>query len=188
MEVVFEKPIKLEEVLAINLKEANAVKNPTRATILDLLLEKPLSINEIVKKLAERGLNMAPTTVRHHVGILKDAGLVELAKVANVRGGVLKYYASNTKVLGYEEPPDFDENLADAIHQTGVKTMSIIEFLVEDYGKTIVKVAERLKPCPHCTPQHFLEFVILRILRRAMATVTREEGFKEMLKKLNMQQ
>ncbi len=66
--------------------------------MLDLLSKKPMSVHEIVQELKKRGLFKNINTIRYHLQVLKDAGLVELVRTEEVKGGVLKYYASKRKV------------------------------------------------------------------------------------------
>jgi DNA-binding transcriptional ArsR family regulator len=42
--------------------------------------------------------------VRHHVSVLKDAGMVEIARLEEAGGETRKYYKSNTRVFSYDLP------------------------------------------------------------------------------------
>ncbi|MFQ5711925.1 MAG: ArsR/SmtB family transcription factor [Candidatus Geothermarchaeales archaeon] len=185
MKTIFERPVRVKQTLIVSPKSANALKDKVRGLILEILTERPMSIAEMVDELGRRGIRKAATTVRHHIDVLKKAGLVELAKIRDVRGGVLKYYASNTRVFGNEVPPDFDERLVDAIDETTIGIKRIVDSLIKDHRKTIVEAAESLKPCPYCNTRHFTEFVILTVLRRGIARAIEEkistllETFKE---------
>jgi hypothetical protein len=87
---------------------------------------------------------------------------------------MLKYYASNTRLLNYRVPDDLDERLEGAIKDARGDVRDLLEKLLEDHGEEIKEVAEALKPCPHCSTQHFIEYVLVHVLNRALA-----EGLQE---------
>ena len=43
-------------------------------------------------------------------------------------------------------------------------------------------MAETLKPCPYCNTQHFIEFLILEILRNATLEAVKKRQFSELIK------
>ncbi len=182
MSEIFEKPVKIKQILTASPEKARAVEDPIRAMILDILSQGSGSIIEIADELKERGVDKALTTIRHHVDVLKKAELVELAKLEDAGGGVLKYYASNTRVLGYETPRDFDAKLETAISETSGKITRIIEELMKKHRNEVKEVAESLKACPYCSTQHFVEYTILQILQRSIADAAQKREFIELLK------
>jgi len=64
----------------MNAQTFSALAEPNRLNIVDLLLERPLSVGEIAKKLE---LNQPQTS--KHLRVLCDAGLVEVQPEANRR-------------------------------------------------------------------------------------------------------
>ena len=44
-----------------------------------------------------------------NIEILKDAGLIEVIKIEESRGGVTKYYGTSTKLLAFTTPLDFEK-------------------------------------------------------------------------------
>ncbi|MFQ5950995.1 MAG: ArsR/SmtB family transcription factor [Candidatus Geothermarchaeales archaeon] len=184
MSTLFEKPLKITHLMTTSVERAKAIDDPVRAAMLDLLSRKPMSVEEISTKLKAMKIGKAPTTVRHHLGVLKQTGLVELVKIEEARGGVLKYYASKARFLGYEAPPDFDEKFGSAIEDVSQGIVNITRDVIEKYGDLVRGVAQDLKPCPYCSTQHFAEFVLLEILHRATAKATLGEEFAHQLGKL----
>jgi len=70
-----------------------------------MLADEEMTIEGIHKELQRRGEDKAETTVRHHVNVLKDAGMVEIARLEEAGGGgTRKYYKSNTRVFSYDLP------------------------------------------------------------------------------------
>jgi len=171
MSRIFEKEAKVTHVITLSVDKARALENPLRAAMLDLLSEKPMSVEELTKELKRFGkkYNKAPTTVRHHLDLLKKSGLIELVKVEETGGAVLKYYAARARFYGYETPQDFEEKLKEAIKFSSDKILNLINELATKYKEPIEKAANQLKPCPYCSSKHFKEYVILEILQRAIA-------------------
>ncbi|MFC0469296.1 ArsR/SmtB family transcription factor [Halalkalibacter kiskunsagensis] len=64
----------------MNVQTFSALAEPNRLDIVDLLLDGPLPVGEIAKKLK---LNQPQTS--KHLRVLSNAGLVEVQQVANLR-------------------------------------------------------------------------------------------------------
>lgn len=152
----------------------SALEHPLRATILDLLGDEPMHVEELTEALADRGHDKAPTTVRHHLDILKDAGLVDLDAVEAVGGAALKYYRSNTRLLGYELTEDQLARLEGAERAMLGELADALETVLADHGDAIREIAEDLKPCPYCARPHFTEFVLLKLVERAASEAVPE--------------
>jgi hypothetical protein len=45
-------------------------------------------------------------------------------------------------------------------------------------------MAEALKPCPYCNTQHFVEFLLLNILRRATVEAIKKKEFSDIIKEM----
>ena len=183
MSEIFRREIKQRGLLVAEPEKARAVGDPIRAAILQILSEREASIAEIRKELEKRGIRIAPTTVRHHVDVLKKAGLIQLTRLVNARGGVLKYYASRVKVVQHSAPENFDEALEEAVKEAGDAVLSLFGEILEKHGEDVLKVARSLKPCPYCSDEHFVEYVLIEVLNRAMAEATSREEFRKMLKR-----
>lgn len=161
-------------LLPIDTDVCSALEHPLRATILDLLGDEPMHVEELTEALADRGHDKAPTTVRHHLDVLKDAGLVELDAVEARGGAALKYYRSNTRLLGYELTEDQAARLEDAERAMLGDLTDALETVLADHGDAIREVADDLKPCPYCSRPHFTEFVLLKLIERAASEAVPE--------------
>jgi len=103
------------------------------------------------------------------VNVLKDAGMVEIARLEEAGGGTRKYYKSNTRVFSYDLPEDSDQTLSAAQDHTTEELRTLLTSLYEAHGGDIEAVAEELKPCEYCATQHYEEFLLRELLNRAPA-------------------
>jgi DNA-binding transcriptional ArsR family regulator len=181
MAEVFEKPVKQVAVLITDAGKARAIGDPIRSAILHVLSKKEGSIADIKAELDKKGIDIAPTTVRHHLEILKKAGLVELTRLVDSRGGMLKYYASNVRLIGHKAPEDFGEKLKRAIDEAGEGILEILKKTVKNHEKALRDTAKSLKPCPYCSEEHFMEYVVLEVMNRGTAKALEDRKFKAML-------
>lgn len=69
------------------LEQMHAISNPVRRRILQLLVDEPLTVTQLGRK-----LEMPPPTVQHHVRELTRVGLVRLVATRERRGILEKYY------------------------------------------------------------------------------------------------
>lgn len=185
MTELFEKKVKQRGILVTDTARAKAIGDPIRAAILQRLSEREGSIADLVADLQRQGIKIAPTTVRHHVDILKKAGLIELARLVGSKGGVLKYYASNVRLMEHMAPENFDKALGEAIAEAGDEVIRVAKKIMEKHGGAVRDVANSLKPCPHCSQEHFVEYAILELLNRAIAEAAQKEEFKALLRREN---
>ena len=165
---LLESDVPIREVVTTAPEKAKALENDVRAKILDMLAAEEMTIEEIHDELHRRGEEKAETTVRHHVNILKDAGMVEIARLEEAGGGTRKFYKSNTRVFSYELPEEADETLAGAQSTTSEELASLIETLYTKHGTEIEAVAREMKPCEYCDTQHYEEFIVRELLNRAL--------------------
>jgi DNA-binding transcriptional ArsR family regulator len=104
--VLLEKKIRVNNILAVNIVCAKAIEDEIRAKILQLLYKKQLNAVQITNRIKKLGYKKALTTIRHHIEILKDSGLIEVIKIEESRGGITKYYGTSTKLLTFTAPLD----------------------------------------------------------------------------------
>ena len=162
---IFHKDIKIKRVTTLSHVAAQGLADPVRLRILEILGAKPMSAEEIAKALGNAGHKKATTTVRHHLDALKQAGLVEAAKMVEVRGAVMKYYAATLRVYSCEAPADLDSKAAKMIDDTRSKLAKIINGVYQD------KRFAGLDKDGKCT-----EFLALEIINAALAkAVERKE-------------
>lgn len=178
---LFTADVAVENVITTDPKKAKAVENDFRAKILDMLADEEMTIDEIHEELGRRNEEKAETTVRHHVNILREAGMVEISRLEEAGGGTRKYYRSNTRVFSYELPEETDTILADAGDETRDELESLIDGLFADHGDEIRAVAEELKPCEYCSTQHYEEYILRELLNRAFTDLSEDGELDELL-------
>jgi len=172
---LLESDVPIREVVTTDLEKAKALENHVRAKILDTLAEEELTIEAIHEELERRGEDKAETTVRHHVNVLKDAGMVEIARLEEAGGGTRRHYKSNTRVFSYDLPEDSEETLAEAQATATDELSGIVEKLYAEYGEEIEAVAREMKPCEYCETQHYEEFILRELFNRALIDLRQSE-------------
>lgn len=165
---LLESDVPIREVVTTDPEKAKALDNDARAKVLDMLADDEMTIEEIHEELQRRGEKKAETTVRHHVNVLKDAGMVEIARLEEVSGGIRKYYRSNTRVFSYDLPEESEKTLAEAQATATDELGALVETLHAEHGEEIEAVAREMKPCEYCETQHYKEFIIRELLNRAL--------------------
>jgi DNA-binding transcriptional ArsR family regulator len=165
---LLESDVPIREVVTTDPEKAKALENDVRAKVLDMLATTEMTIEGIHDELHRRGEEKAETTVRHHVNVLKDAGMVEIARLEDAGGGTRKYYKSNTRVFSYDLPQGSTDQLASAQDTAREELAALIETLAEQHGDEIETVAREMKPCAYCETQHYEEFVVRELLDRAL--------------------
>lgn len=172
---LLESDVPIREVVTTDPEKAKALENDVRVKILDMLAAEEMAIEEIHDELERRGEEKAETTVRHHVNVLKDAGMVEIARLEEAGGGTRKYYKSNTRIFSYDLPEDAEQTLV-GVHETATEELTnLVQTLYEEHGDDIEAVAREMKPCEYCATQHYEEFVIRELLNRALIDLTEAE-------------
>ena len=180
MSILFKKDTKITHVITNSVERSKALGDEARATILTILSHKPLSTENIVKELKKAGYQKATTKVRHHLDILKDCGLIEVVRVQEVRGAVLKSYAATAKYLGFEN--SFDLNKYNrVINQTAIKLLKITNSVVDSCGITLRNTTGLT--CTYCNMQHGREYTVIEIMNRALAEMIQKREFIDMMKK-----
>jgi DNA-binding transcriptional ArsR family regulator len=169
---LLETEVPITDVITTNPEKAKALENDVRAKILDMLADEEMSIGEIDAELERRGEEKAETTIRHHVNVLKDAGMVELARLEEAGGGTTKFYRSNTRVFSYDLSEDADELLSNAELTTHEVMVSAIERLYAEHGDDIEAAANEMKPCEYCETQHYEEFILRELVNRALTNLS----------------
>lgn len=176
MSELMDREVETREILATAAATREALEHPVRAALVDMLAHEPLSVDEMVDHLAERGLEKAPTTVRHHVDVLREAGLIELKRLEEDRGGVLKYYAATTRLLDFETSEELEAELAPLVDTAAPLLEELVDQLRAEHGDEIEALAEDMQPCSHCETGHFEEYVLVRVVQRALARTLRPEA------------
>jgi len=89
-------------VYTVDPETAQLLGSEIRAVILDELSEGDRSITQLNELLDERGFDLAETSVRHHVGVLEDAGMLEVARREDVNGGTRKFYRATVRAYAFD--------------------------------------------------------------------------------------
>ena len=135
MSVLLEKKISVNNILTVNTICAKAIEDEIRAKILQLLYKKRLNAVQITKRLKKLGYKKALTTIRHHIEILKDAGLIEVVKIEESRGGITKYYGTSTKLIAFTTPLDFEKKYSSTIQLTSSKLEKVLNLVLKKTSK-----------------------------------------------------
>ncbi len=167
------------------LDEVKALSDHVRIVILDMLRERPMSVQDIVEELRKRGINKSVNAVRYHLKVLRDGGLIRLVKVEEVRGGVLKYYAPSKDVYFYDEPKEIDKIVEPFVEFLYPYVEEALDKLVRNMRSELIDAAKSLKPCPHCYTQHFIEHVILESFKGAVGKAMKKEEMMKALREMH---
>ena len=136
MSILMEKEITVDKIIAANYEVFKALDDPIRGKIVQLLNKKQLNVEQITRRLKKFGYKKAVTTIRHHVEILKDSGLIEIVKIEESRGAITKYYGSSIKLLDFTLPLDFNKNYSNLISKTSLKLSKVIGPILKNFSKT----------------------------------------------------
>jgi DNA-binding transcriptional ArsR family regulator len=93
----------LDELIALDTPERlKAVAEPVRALILDLVLERGMSVTDLAARIGK-----PKGTLAHHVGVLLDAGLLKVVRVRKVRAVEERFYGRVARTMVF---PDSDHD------------------------------------------------------------------------------
>ena len=161
MSTLLEKTVRVNRILTTSTDHARAIDDPTRAQVVRILYRKLLSAEQITKELHKSGHKKALTTVRHHLDILKESGLIEVAKIIESRGAITKFYSTSTKLLGYDTPKDFDAKYSKVINSTSTKVERILKSMNIDSDKK----------SKNANLDGYSQYIAMEIMNRAMTNV-----------------
>lgn len=163
MSTLLEKPIKVNRTVTTSIQHARAIDDPARAKVIEILYHQTLSADQITTALKKMGHKKALTTVRHHLEILKESGLIEIVKIKESRGAITKYYSTSTKLLDFQTPKDFDTKYSKIIDTTSTKIEKILKGLVPKTTKG--KKSEE-----------YSQYLVMEIMNRAMTNILERSG------------
>ncbi len=176
-ETLFQKEVKIKRVTTIGYSAAQALNDPVRIKILEILSHKQMSADEVAKALGSSGYKKATTTVRHHLDTLKSSGLVEATKMVEVRGAVMKYYAPTLRAFSYDTP-DLDKH-AKLVGDTGTRLLKVLKGIIDD--KKFASAFNGKDTCSQCKGDHYREYVALEILNAALARAMERKEYAELM-------
>ena len=176
-EILFQKEVAIKGVTTLGYPAAQALNDPIRIKILEVLSHKQMHAEEIVKALGNTGFKKATTTIRHHLDTLKSAGLIEAVRMIEVRGAVMKYYAPTLRAFSYEAP-DLDKH-AKLLDDTGTKLLKVLKGVLDD--KKFVAAFSGKDTCSQCKGDHYREYAALEILNAALAKAMQRKEYAEIV-------
>jgi len=150
----------VNNILTVNTVCAKAIEDEIRAKILQLLYKKRLNALQITKRLKKLGYKKALTTIRHHIEILRDAGLIEVIKIEESRGGITKYYGTSTKLIAFTTPLDFEK-----------KYLSTIQLASSKLEKVLNLVLKKTSKYRKSNQAEYNDYLVMEIFNRAMTNL-----------------
>jgi len=160
MSILMEKEVTIDRIMSANYDVFKALDDPIRGKIVQLLNKKQLNVEQITRRLKKFGYKKAVTTIRHHIEILKDSGLIEIVRIEESRGAITKYYGSSTKLLDFTLPLDFDENYSKLISKTSLKLGKVISPILKNFSKT--RKIQQI---------NYNNYIIMEIINRAVTNL-----------------
>ncbi len=160
MSILMEKEITIDRIILTNYEVFKALDGPIRGKIVQLLHKKQLNVEQISRRLKKFGYKKAVTTIRHHVEILKNSGLIEIVKIEESRGAVTKYYGSSTKLLDFTLPLDFDKNYSKIMTKTLPKLRKLVNSISKIFPKT--RKVHQIS---------YNNYIIMEIINRTMTNI-----------------
>jgi DNA-binding transcriptional ArsR family regulator len=171
--MLFENDVRLKGVTTVGYQSAHALNDPVRIKILEILSHKQMTTEEIYKILRRAGHKKATTTIRHHLDTLKSAGLIEVAKMVEVRGAVRKYYMPTLRAFSFTVPNL--EKQSKLIGETSSRLVKVLKSIFED-EKFVTEINGK-DTCDLCKGDHYKEYVAFEILNTALAKILQSEEY-----------
>jgi len=165
----------IEDIAVRDTRVSDAIDEPMRAMILDVLSEEARTAAEVHRQLADRGIDRTENTVRHHINELRDAGLVDVVRFEEGRGGTTKYYGANTIVLSYSLPDAAGEAIGEMTDAIQPQLADALRTIEGEYEDEIQDIIADMQPCEHCRTQKYETYVLLTVLRRAFVRAHRAD-------------
>lgn len=152
------------KIITLNVDECRALGDPIRAMITNILYHKTLTTEDIVKELAKYNYKKAVPTIRHHIDVLKNAGIIEIAYTKEKRGTLEKYYRSRVKFLGFNDT--YVELNETSVSDIAKRLSKVIDIITK---KHLTEYEENR--CKYCNSDHTKEYIITEIVAYALAKV-----------------
>ncbi len=176
MPVLFRREVPVRSIVAIQAKQARALQAPIRLAMLEMLAQRPMSVEGLSEELPAHGFRKATNTLRHHLEILVSAGLVELAVLEQTRGAVLKYFAASARPLHFALPDASEAKMNVLADRLGSAVERAMKDLSRNERDRVTRIAASLRRCPRCSQEHYEEYVLLSALHRACVVYLRDRA------------
>jgi len=171
---LFENEVRMKGVTTLGYQSAHALNDPVRLKILEILSHKQMTTEEVSKILRRAGHKKATTTIRHHLDTLKNAGLIEVTKMVEVRGTVAKYYMPTLRAFSYNVPNL--EKQSRLIEDTSSRLLKVLKSIFQD-EKFVTEINNRKDTCNLCKCDHYREYVALEVLNNALAKTLQSKEY-----------
>ena len=163
----FTNEVQLEDIAVRDTNVSDAVDEPFRAMILDILASEDRTVTQIHDALSKRGFDRTKNTIRHHVNELREAGLVEVARLEERRGATTKYYRATTIVLSYSLPDGADEMIDAMVDSVELDVGELVSRVRSEHREELDQIASEMTPCQHCQTQKYDLYILSTVLQRA---------------------
>ena len=161
MSTILKNPVKTNHTLAITTEQANAIADVARTKILKMLYRRNMTVDEIIKELKEDGIDKAATTIRHHIRVLRDAKMIDVTRIDEVRGTVLKQYGTKIRLLNYDADESFEDDYKKLINTTTTKMNKILDSIS----------SQITRPKKGKQPDSYYDYLAVQILNHAITTI-----------------
>src|SRR5574338_525043 len=166
MSTLLQKELEVNRMLITNIDQAKALDDVARIKILQCLYHNERSAEQIADELHKTGYKKATTTIRHHLEVLKNDGLIEIVKMKESRGAVIKYYGTPVKILGYKIPPNFYSDYFNTISDASIKLEKIIKNIAL---KNLSKIKKKNSENP--IDSFYDQYILMEIINRAITNI-----------------
>lgn len=160
MSTLVDKPVSIKRLMTSTPQASQAVSDPARAQILELLYHRSLTAGQIADELRDGGYQKALTTIRHHIRVLKAAGLIQVTRVDEVRGTISKQYGTTIRLLNFQETDKFESK----------EFEQIIDDTCTQVDKIIPTIKAKLPPTQnsHKKEKTYADYLLVEVLNRAI--------------------
>ncbi|MDQ3848720.1 MAG: winged helix-turn-helix domain-containing protein [Thermoproteota archaeon] len=178
---IFDSKVMIKRVTTLGYQPAQALNDPLRIKIIEILNHKQMTAEEISKVLRRSGHKKATTTVRHHLDILKNRGLIEVTKIVEVRGAVKKYYMPTVRAFSYN-PPSLEKHTK-LVEETSFRLIKVLKNILEDAD--FLTAVSGKEACNLCKGDHYKEYAALELLNEALAGSVQSKEWQSLLEGKN---
>lgn len=157
----------IDRVVTTDPETARLLSHEARAVLLDVLADEIHTIEDLVAVLSARGFELAETSVRHHVGVLRDAGAIEVVRREDVNGGTRKHYRATMRAYAYDAT-DAEDPLHAMQGMVRAELVSLCSRLAATHRQDLVDAADELQAHECYENGHPGAFVVRELVDRAL--------------------
>ena len=99
--------------------------------------------------------------------------MVEIVKMEEVRGAVMKYYGTSVRILGHKLPTNFEIEYSKTIADASVRMEKIIKNISKN---TASKIRKKSSTKTDMQDSDYEEHILVEIVNRAMTKVFENNG------------